>query len=815
MGNEPPPPDPTDPLVAKTEPPATILPHDEAAERAIVGSIMMRPENAETALTLITADDFYDRKVKNVFLAINDCWQHGHPLDAVSIGAALDRMGMPFLKAEMANMIAEVPQSRNIERYCTIVIDASARRKLIFIADDLMHASRSNQADATELLVAAREKLEQVDVETTTFLPEGLSTLDDFLDRPEADQADWVVPGLVRRGWRVLVVAGEGAGKAIDLDAVVPTPIGFSTMGALAVGDVVFDGDGCPTTVIAATEVMVGRPCYRVTFSDGEQIVADRDHLWVTVDYAGRQRGRWEPRARTTGELAATVIAREGSCLNHLVEASGALRLPAADLPLDPYLFGVWLGDGTSRNGQITSADPEVIDEIRGAGWECSRSSQPYGWIIHRQAIDDGKLEDARGLVASGTSERAAERAVGVGRGALARSGSRVRRSSRSSLASVLRRMGQIRNKHVPAEYLRASVSQREALLAGLLDAGGSAQRNSVELTLTDPVLVGGAVELIRSLGFRPSVRWSDASLGGRVVGRRCRIRFTPDRPVFRLARKQNVLSGSCHRRSLSRYVAAVEPVESVPVRCIQVANADGVFLVGASMVRTHNSVLLRQIAISAAAGLHPLTHRPMTPIRVLVIDAENPDEAVEEVCAPMRIEAENRGGWDPDRCWLWRDQSGINLLRRRGRVELEAVIRASQPDLVCLGPMYKTFIAKSQAEEEAAVGEVQAILDDLRTRYGFGLLMEHHAPHGESNRRREIRPHGSVRWQRWPELGIALLPVKDQADALELGRFRGDRVKNTWPEKLERSGGAWPWEGTWATGHFDPDDPEDDNPKW
>lgn len=227
-------------------------------------------------------------------------------------------------------------------------------------------------------------------------------------------------------------------------------------------------------------------------------------------------------------------------------------------------------------------------------------------------------------------------------------------------------------------------------------------------------------------------------------------------------------------------------------------------------------SVLFRQVAISAAAGLHPLTHRRCEPVRSLVVDLENPDEAVEEVCGPMHLAVEQLDDWDPDRCWLWRQSGGINLRSRRDRVELESVLRAARPDVVCIGPMYKAYLSRGKDDEEMATRETIGVLDDLRTRHRFGLLMEHHAPKGEAaGHKRDLRPHGSVLWQRWPELGFTLVPNARREGELRLGRFRGDRVKHSWPEKIERSGGAWPWAGTWPGGTFDMTNPELVDPRF
>ncbi len=794
-----------------------IPPYDEAAEESLLGAMLLSPRAIETAHEVVSASDFYRPAHQHVYAAIMSLWNSGQPSDPVTVCDVLKREGLLDAIGGPATLImlqSNCPATSNAGRYARIVAEMSQYRALIAAALDTVEAGYGMAAPADQLVETFAERLVAVGVTAGGEVPIDLTTLSAFLHRPPEDHAPWVVPGMIRRGWRAIVVAGEGAGKALALDTPVPTPSGWSTMGDLRSGDLVYGSDGLPTPVIAVSDVLTGRPCYRVRFADGEEIVADANHQWVTVDYAGRQHGRWLPAERTTADLAASVATRGGFVLNHLIEASPPLDGPDLDVPVDPYLLGVWLGDGTARRGEITTADEPVLDRIRAAGWEVKKLASRYAYAIHRSTDHDQRLAYARDLVTAGVSVRSAERSAGLGRGALSGPSVRRRVHPSVSLASALRPLGLLRNKHVPDLYLRASRRQRESLLAGLLDADGTAQRNSVELTLTDPALASGAVELIRSLGFRPSAKWSDATLNGRVVGRRCRIRFTPDRPVFGLARKQRVLTGSCHHRSTARYVAAVEPVSSVPVRCIQVANPDGIFLAGASMVRTHNSVLLRQIAISAAAGLHPFTHRPITPVRSLIMDLENPDEAIESVCAPMAQAAEQTEGWDEDRCWLWRRPAGIDLRHRRDRLELEQVLRAARPDLVCLGPIYKVYRATGKDDEESATGAAQAVLDDLRTRHGFGLLLEHHAPHGPGEgKKRQMRPHGSVLWQRWPELGFGLEPVRDMNGSFNLGRFRGDRLPNQWPERIDRAGGSWPWAAVYPAGTFNPDRPEEEEP--
>src|SRR5713226_6141820 len=72
-------------------------------------------------------------------------------------------------------------------------------------------------------------------------------------------------------------------GKALALDTPVPTPYGWSTMGELRPGDVVFDGEGEPTLVLAATDPILERSCVEVVLSDGTSVVCDAEHQWQTV----------------------------------------------------------------------------------------------------------------------------------------------------------------------------------------------------------------------------------------------------------------------------------------------------------------------------------------------------------------------------------------------------------------------------------------------------------------------------------------------------------------------------------------------------
>jgi len=209
-------------------------------------------------------------------------------------------------------------------------------------------------------------------------------------------------------------------------------------------------------------------------------------------------------------------------------------------------------------------------------------------------------------------------------------------------------------------------------------------------------------------------------------------------------------------------------------------------------------TVLLRQLGIAAAQGIHPLRFTPMEPCRTLIVDLENPDDSILDVCNPIRTQVCSvTDDYDPDRAWLWHRPGGVNLRSRRDRSELEAVIAHVRPTLVCLGPIYKSYRVETRESDEQASSEVMSVFDDLRTRYGFGLILEHHAPKG-SGGTRDLMPYGSSLWLRWPEIGLKLESKLEGNQVMDVGRWRGDRLDNDWPSVIERST-PWPWKGVWG----------------
>ena len=160
-----------------------------------------------------------------------------------------------------------------------------------------------------------------------------------YEERPAQIQMALDVADVLESGEHAIIEASTGTGKALSVDTPIPTPIGWLRMGDIVVGDTVFDETGNPTRVVAAFDTMANRMCYEVVFSDGSSLIADAEHEWVS--YAEPCDAAPPCTIVTTGEMAATLAVGPHGRSNHAVAVAKALVLPAANLPVDPYLLGL------------------------------------------------------------------------------------------------------------------------------------------------------------------------------------------------------------------------------------------------------------------------------------------------------------------------------------------------------------------------------------------------------------------------------------------------------------------------------------------
>jgi len=370
-------------------------------------------------------------------------------------------------------------------------------------------------------------------------------------------------------------------GKGLALDTPLPCPSGWMTMGEVKPGDALYDVQGNECHVTFTSEIH-HIDCYEVEFSNGEKIVCDGDHRWLTTAKVSRPGHRTTTPAPATAvrdvrELFQTQVYGKRRDRNHSISMPEPLCGEEKDLPIDPYLLGAWLGDGQANAPRIYCGGKDVREMTRHlgeCGWPMQLARERTSWCI---TLTDGIREHNK---------------------------------TKDCLIKRLRSLGVFGNKHIPSEYLRASFEQRLRLLQGLMDTDGTCDRRgrSQEFVTKLPALRDGVCELLASLGIKFACRPKVPVCNGKRLDTEVYvIQFCVNRdrfPVFRLKRKlERQKVSSIAPRSRTVQIVSIKEVPSVPTKCIQVDSPNSLFLCGKTMIPTHNTAIVAGLCLAHLCG--------------------------------------------------------------------------------------------------------------------------------------------------------------------------------------------------------------------
>jgi 5S rRNA maturation endonuclease (ribonuclease M5) len=207
-------------------------------------------------------------------------------------------------------------------------------------------------------------------------------------------------------------------------------------------------------------------------------------------------------------------------------------------------------------------------------------------------------------------------------------------------------------------------------------------------------------------------------------------------------------------------------------------------------------TMLARQVALCSAAGLHPFKMTNMKPVRTLMVDLENPERIIRRTSKSIYGATLHYGHKETPDAHLLIKPDGIDLLKASDRLMLEDKLEQVRPEIVFLGPVYKSFIDPGGRTSEAIAIEIAKYFDTLREYFKCAMWFEHHAPLGSALASRDLRPFGSAVWSRWPEFGLSLQPdpTSHEGYVYEVKHFRGARDRREWPTRMKR-GKIFPFE--------------------
>lgn len=351
---------------------------------------------------------------------------------------------------------------------------------------------------------------------------------------------------LVKKGNKITIADWKG----LPLDTEIPTLEGWSTIADLQEGDIIFDKDGNPTKILHKSKIHYN-PCYKITFDNGDTIVADHEHRWeisFSISKKSKYHGEYRVQVMTTEEIA--------NYLKNLPEKRTSYDIPKIinpkplnlenkNLPIDPYVLGCWLGDGSKQCGAITNETNNVLAEIQRRGYSLG---------------DDISAEN---------------------------------RTSTYTILGIygkLKELNLINNKHIPDIYQRASYEQRLDLLRGLMDTDGyyNPKRKRFVMETSQEWQCYDFIKLLSSLGIKSTKFDIIKKLNGKEF-HEYSINFSTKGLNPFLMRNQEIeypTRDACSYRNIDK----VELVETIPTQCLEVDSPSHTFLCTNKMIVTHNT---------------------------------------------------------------------------------------------------------------------------------------------------------------------------------------------------------------------------------
>ncbi len=364
---------------------------------------------------------------------------------------------------------------------------------------------------------------------------------------------------LPRRNCLIGDEMGLGKLQPMSVKIIQDTPKGWTTMGELKVGSVIFGGDGKPCKVTAIYPQGV-KPSYRITFRDGTHTHCGAEHLWVVKDRNRITRGKdWTVKSLQELMDRGITYPKKGDS-KWQIPIVQPIEFSEKDLLVDPYILGVLIGDGYLGGSSIQFSNPDMDADIN----KRVKKLLPIGYSLKEERYEK---TCPRYVIIEGINTRKNLINISVGNlGLKIKSG----------------------KKFIPEIYKISSVYQRMEMLKGLMDTDGSCRKNRTTYHTISTKLANDIADLVRSLGGVAIVRGYDRSHEGKPYEYQVNVKtmFCP----FHTSRKAAEWKVPAEAQSPKKFITKVEYVGDEEQQCIAVDSPDHLYVTDDYIV-THNTV--------------------------------------------------------------------------------------------------------------------------------------------------------------------------------------------------------------------------------
>lgn len=486
-----------------------------------------------------------------------------------AVAAQLQKsLGMLKLSVER-RIINDHPDNAKIEKTVELAKARHGRQGVVFA-----HSLSAVEATAKRLqaegfrvvTITGADSSKDKDAKRKKFTPES--------GEPEADimvASDAAAVGMNLQSGRYLIQHDTpDTAKAQPMSAKILTPSGWRFMGDIVVGDVVIAGDGSPATVTGVFPQGM-KQVYSVEMASGASTECCAEHLWMTRMPHERRAGS-EGSVRVLADIMGNLRYQDGHATHAIPLLSGPAQFDAVDLPIDPYLLGLLLGDGCFGEDwvSLTTADEFIANEVMS--------------IASRDGF----------VVSQDKSSSITYRLTGDGSG----SGYPFKRNSPIvHAARDLDLLGtRSHNKFIPTAYLFASTEARIALVRGLMDSDGTVDRRTGSATFCtcSSVLLDCFTAVVRSLGGRATCRRGNITTYQANGEKREGItsyKATVVLPMnpFLLPRKASLYKSAEAASKMYDPIVAVTPIGEKECQCIEIDHPSHLYVTDDFIV-THNT---------------------------------------------------------------------------------------------------------------------------------------------------------------------------------------------------------------------------------